>query len=126
MIDLYTWTTPNGRKPAIMLEECGLEYSVHPINIREQEQFKPEFVKICPNSKIPAIVDHDAGVSIFESGAILVHLAEKTGKLLPSKPRGSRTWVSPRIRKRGFLITRRLESESSASSPKRSGGSLVS
>jgi GST-like protein len=88
MIDLYTWTTPNGRKPAIMLEECGLEYSVHPINIREQEQFKPEFVKICPNSKIPAIVDHDAGVSIFESGAILVHLAEKTGKLLPSKNSG--------------------------------------
>ena len=85
MIDLYTWTTPNGRKPAIMLEECGLEYSVHPINIREQEQFKPEFVKICPNSKIPAIVDHDAKVSIFESGAILMHLAEKTGKFLPSK-----------------------------------------
>src|SRR3984957_16057588 len=82
MIDLYTWTTPNGRKPAIMLEECGLEYSVHPINIRNGDQFKPEFVKICPNSKIPAIVDHDAGVSIFESGAILVHLAEKTGKFL--------------------------------------------
>ena len=88
MIDLYTWTTPNGRKAAIMLEECGLEYSVHPINIREQEQFKPEFVKICPNSKIPAIVDHDAEVSMFESGAILVHLAEKTGKLLPSKNPG--------------------------------------
>ena len=88
MIDLYTWTTPNGRKPAIMLEECGLEYSVHPVNIREQEQFKPEFVKICPNSKIPAIVDRDADVSIFESGAILVHLAEKTGKLLPSKDPG--------------------------------------
>jgi GST-like protein len=88
MIDLYTWTTPNGRKPAIMLEECGLEYSVHPVNIREQEQFKPEFVKICPNSKIPAIVDHDAKVSIFESGAILVHLAEKTGRFLPSKDPG--------------------------------------
>jgi GSH-dependent disulfide-bond oxidoreductase len=85
MIDLYTWTTPNGRKISVMLEECGLQYSVHPINIREGDQFKPEFVKICPNSKIPAIVDHDAGVSIFESGAILVHLAEKTGKLLPSK-----------------------------------------
>src|ERR1700740_507725 len=77
MIDLYTWTTPNGRKPAIMLEECGLEYSVHPVNIRNGDQFKPEFVKICPNSKIPAIVDRDAGVSIFESVAILVHLAEK-------------------------------------------------
>ena len=88
MIDLYTWTTPNGRKPAIMLEECGLEYSVHPINIRNGDQFKPEFVKICPNSKIPAIVDHDAGVSIFESGAILVHLAEKTGKFLPAKDPG--------------------------------------
>ncbi|HLX05746.1 MAG TPA: hypothetical protein VKR28_09435, partial [Candidatus Binatus sp.] len=64
------------------------QYSVHPINIRNGEQFKPEFVKICPNSKIPAIVDHDAGVSIFESGAILVHLAEKTGKFLPAKDRG--------------------------------------
>ena len=88
MIDLYTWTTPNGRKPAIMLEECGLEYSVHPLNIRDGDQFKPEFVKICPNSKIPAIVDRDADVSIFESGAILVHLAEKTGKLLPPKDPG--------------------------------------
>jgi len=87
MIDLYTWTTPNGRKPAIMLEECGLEYSVHPINIREQEQFKPEFVKIVRTAD-SAIVDHDAGVSMFESGAILVHLAEKTGKLLPSKNPG--------------------------------------
>jgi len=88
MIDLYTWTTPNGRKPAIMLEECALEYSVHPINIRNGEQFKPEYVKICPNSKIPAIVDHDAGVSMFEAGAILVHLAEKTGKFLPAKDPG--------------------------------------
>jgi len=88
VIDLYTWTTPNGRKPAIMLEECGLEYSVQPINIRNGDQFKPEFVKICPNSKIPAIVDHDAGVSIFESGAILVHLAEKTGKFFPAKNPG--------------------------------------
>jgi GSH-dependent disulfide-bond oxidoreductase len=88
MIDLYTWTTPNGRKPAIMLEECALEYSVHPVNIRNGDQFKPEYVKICPNSKIPAIVDRDACVSIFESGAILVHLAEKTGKLLPSKDPG--------------------------------------
>jgi len=86
MIDLYTWTTPNGRKVSVMLEECGFEYKVHPINIRENEQFKPEFVKICPNSKIPAIVDD--GVSIFESGAILVHLAEKAGKLLPVKDPG--------------------------------------
>jgi GSH-dependent disulfide-bond oxidoreductase len=88
MIDLYTWTTPNGRKVSIMLEECALEYSVHPVNIRDGDQFKPEFVKICPNSKIPAIVDRDADVSIFESGAILVYLAEKTGKLLPSKNPG--------------------------------------
>lgn len=85
MIDLYTWTTPNGRKVSVMLEECGLEYSVHPVNIGKGEQFKPEFVKICPNSKIPAIVDRESGLSMFESGAILVHLAEKTGKLLPSK-----------------------------------------
>jgi len=85
MIDLYTWTTPNGRKVSVMLEECGLEYSVHPINIGKREQFTPEFIKICPNSKIPAIVDRDSGLSIFESGAILVHLAEKTGKFLPTK-----------------------------------------
>jgi GST-like protein len=84
MIDLYTWTTPNGRKISVMLEECGLAYSVHPVNIREGEQFKPEFVAICPNSKIPAIVDRDENnLSIFESGAILIHLAEKTGKFLP-------------------------------------------
>src|SRR5262249_29885628 len=70
------------------LEECGLEYAVHPINIREGEQFKPEFVAICPNSKIPAIVDRDEGVSLFESGAILVHLAEKTGRLLPARNPG--------------------------------------
>jgi GST-like protein len=85
MIDLYTWTTPNGRKVSVMLEECGLEYSVHAIDIGKGEQFKPEFITICPNSKIPAIVDRDSGLSMFESGAILVHLAEKTGKLLPSK-----------------------------------------
>jgi GSH-dependent disulfide-bond oxidoreductase len=88
MIDLYTWTTPNGRKVSVMLEECGLEYSVHPVNIRDGDQFKPDFVKICPNSKIPAIVDRDSGLSMFESGAILVHLAEKTGKFLPAKNPG--------------------------------------
>ncbi len=88
MIDLYTWTTPNGRKVSVMLEECGLEYSVHPVNIRDGDQFKPEYVKICPNSKIPAIVDRDFGLSMFESGAILVHLAEKTGKFLPAKQPG--------------------------------------
>ena len=88
MIDLYTWTTPNGRKVSVMLEECGLEYSVHPVNIRDGDQFKPEYVKICPNSKIPAIVDRDSGLSMFESGAILVYLAEKTGKFLPTKNPG--------------------------------------
>ena len=75
MIDLYTWTTPNGRKVSVMLEECRLEYSVHPVNIRDGDQFKPDSVKICPNSKIPAIVDRESGLSMFESGAILVHLA---------------------------------------------------
>ncbi|MGH7778837.1 MAG: glutathione S-transferase N-terminal domain-containing protein [Candidatus Binataceae bacterium] len=83
MIDLYTWTTPNGRKVSVMLEECALPYSVHPVNIRDGDQFKPEFVKICPNSKIPAIVERESGLSMFESGAILLHLAEKTGKFIP-------------------------------------------
>ena len=88
MIDLYTWTTPNGRKVSIMLEECGLPYTVHPVNIREGQQFKPEFVAICPNSKIPAIVDGEADLSLFESGAILIHLAEKTGRFLPARNPG--------------------------------------
>lgn len=82
MIDLYTWTTPNGYKVSVMLEEVELPYQVHPINIGEGQQFTPEFVAICPNSKIPAIVDGDT--SVFESGAILIYLAEKTGQLLPS------------------------------------------
>ena len=84
MIDLYTWTTPNGRKVSIMLEECGLPYKTHAINIGKDEQFTPEFVAINPNSKIPAIIDTDGDngkpLSIFESGAILIYLAEKTGK----------------------------------------------
>src|SRR2546425_532049 len=88
MIDLYTWTTPNGRKVSMMLEECGLPYTVHPVNIREGQQFKPEFVAICPNSKIPAIVDGEADLSLFESGAILIHLAEKTGRFLPARNSG--------------------------------------
>src|SRR3989449_10540638 len=83
MIDLYTWTTPNGRKISIMLEECGLPYTVHPVNIREGEQFKAEFAAICPNSKIPAIVD--GGLSLFQPGAILIYLAEKTRRLLPAR-----------------------------------------
>ncbi|MEW6498296.1 MAG: glutathione binding-like protein [Cyanobacteriota bacterium] len=83
MIDLYTFTTPNGRKASIMLEEVELPYNVHNIDITKGEQFTPEFVAINPNSKIPAIVDQDAGITIFESGAILIYLAEKTGKMLP-------------------------------------------
>ncbi len=82
MIDLYTWSTPNGRKASIMLEEVGLPYAVHPIDIGKDEQFKPDFLKISPNNRIPAIVDRDNGQSVFESGAILIYLAEKTGKLL--------------------------------------------
>jgi len=85
MVDLYTWTTPNGRKVSIMLEECGLPYRAHPVDIGKGEQFTPEFVAICPNSKIPAIVDRDGDIALFESGAILIYLAEKTGRLLPSR-----------------------------------------
>jgi GST-like protein len=84
MIDLYTFTTPNGRKASIMLEEVELPYNVHKIDITKGEQFTPEFVAINPNSKIPAIVDQDTGMTVFESGAILLYLAEKTGKLLPT------------------------------------------
>jgi len=85
MIDLYTWTTPNGRKASIMLEEIGLPYTVHPVDIGKDEQFKPEFLKISPNNRIPAIVDRDTGISVFESGALLIYLADKTGKLLPKE-----------------------------------------
>jgi len=92
MIDLYTWGTSNGRKASIMLEECGLPYRVHPIDIGKGDQFKPEFVAINPNSKIPAIVDPDGPegkpFTLFESGAILVYLAGKTGKFLPASVRG--------------------------------------
>ena len=92
MIDLYTWGTPNGRKVSIMLEECGLPYRIHAINIGKNDQFTAEFVAINPNSKIPAIVD-SAGpdgkpISLFESGAILLYLAGKTGKFLPVSVRG--------------------------------------
>ncbi len=86
-IDLYTWNTPNGRKISVALEEMDLSYKVHPINIGKDEQFAPEFLKISPNNRIPAIVDPDGPggkpVSIFESGAILLYLGEKTGKFLP-------------------------------------------
>ncbi len=83
MIDLYTWATPNGRKISIALEELGLPYRVHAININEGEQFHPEFSVISPNQKIPAIVDHETEMTLMESGAILLYLAEKTGKLIP-------------------------------------------
>lgn len=84
MIDLYTWATPNGRKISIALEEFGLPYEVHAINITRGEQFSPEFTEISPNQKIPAIVDRETGVKLMESGAILLYLARKTGKLLPA------------------------------------------
>lgn len=77
MIDLYTWPTPNGRKVSIALEEMDLEYRCHAVNLQEQEQFKPEFLAISPNNKIPALVDHDTDQSIMESGAILIYLADK-------------------------------------------------
>lgn len=86
MIDLYTFPTPNGRKASIMLEEIELPYQVHIIDIRQGDQFTPEFVAINPNSKIPAIVDHDTGLTVFESGAILIYLAEKVGQLFPTEP----------------------------------------
>jgi GST-like protein len=92
MIDLYTWTTPNGRKVSIMLEECALPYRVHTIDIGKGEQFAPEYLKINPNGKIPAIVDpvgpDRKPISMMESGAILVYLAGKARKLLPASARG--------------------------------------
>ncbi len=92
MIDLYYWPTQNGRKISIFLEEAELPYRVVPINIRTGEQFAPEFVEISPNGKIPAIVDHESpdggAVAIFESGAILLYLAEKTGRYVPTDVRG--------------------------------------
>jgi GSH-dependent disulfide-bond oxidoreductase len=84
VIDLYTWTTPNGRKASIMLEEVGVPYETHAVDIGKDEQFKPEFLKISPNNRIPAIVDRDNDFSLMESGAILLYLGEKTGKLLPT------------------------------------------
>ncbi|NBF12191.1 glutathione binding-like protein [Pseudomonas sp. Fl4BN1] len=92
MIDLYYWTTPNGHKISLFLEETGLPYTLYPVNIGRGEQFKPEFLKIAPNNRIPAIVDHEpadggAPLSLFESGAILLYLAEKTGQFLPQELR---------------------------------------
>ena len=83
MIDLYSWVTPNGRKVSILLEELGLPYEVHPIDIGKNDQFTPEFLAISPNNKIPAIVDRDSGLALMESGAILLYLADKTGRFVP-------------------------------------------
>jgi GSH-dependent disulfide-bond oxidoreductase len=91
MIDVFSWPTPNGHKVHIMLEECGLPYRALPVNIGAGDQFKPEFLKISPNNKIPAITDPQGPdgkpISLFESGAILVYLAAKTGKLMPASDR---------------------------------------
>ncbi len=88
MIDLYTFTTPNGRKVSIMLEELELPYTAHTIDITKGDQMAPDFLKISPNNKIPAIVDHDTGVSMMESAAIMLYLAEKTGKFIPTSDKG--------------------------------------
>ena len=93
MIDLHYWPTPNGWKVSIMLEECGLPYTLKPVNIGRGEQFRPDFLAISPNNRMPAIVDHDPPgggppVSVFESGAILIYLADKTGRFLPADLRG--------------------------------------
>jgi GSH-dependent disulfide-bond oxidoreductase len=93
MIDLYFWTTPNGYKISVALEEMQLPYRIHPVNIGKGEQFKPEFLAISPNNRIPAIIDNEpkgggAPVSLFESGAILLYLAEKSGKFIPADLRG--------------------------------------
>jgi len=93
MIDLHYWTTPNGHKISLFLEEAGLPYKIFPVNIGQNDQFKPEFLKISPNNRIPAIVDHEPAdgsgpLSVFESGAILLYLAEKTGKFLVKDLRG--------------------------------------
>jgi GST-like protein len=87
MIDFYTFPTPNGRKVSVMLEELGLPYTVHGVNITQGEQFRPEFVRLNPNSKIPVIVDQETGLTVFESGAILIYLAEKTARLFPTDAR---------------------------------------
>jgi GST-like protein len=93
MIEFYTWTTPNGYKPWIFLEEAGLDYAVKPVNIGAGQQFDPDFLRIAPNNRIPAIVDTqppegDEPLSLFESGAILIYLAEKTGSFLPAQGAG--------------------------------------
>src|SRR5260370_27865388 len=91
MIDLYYWPTPNGHKITIFLEEAGLDYKIVPVNIRKGEQFAPEFLKISPNNRMPAIVDHDGPggkpLALFQSGAILLYLPDKDGQVMPSETR---------------------------------------
>ncbi len=89
MIDLYYWPTPNGHKISMMLEECDLDYTIHPVNITAGDQFRPDFLKLSPNNRMPALVDHDPvgggpPINLFESGAILLYLAEKTGRFFPT------------------------------------------
>ena len=96
MIDLYYWPTPNGHKITMFLEEAGLDYTIHPVDISAGDQFKPEFLAFSPNNRMPAIIDQqpEGGgepVTVFESGAILLYLAEKTGRFLPTEPRGRKT-----------------------------------
>lgn len=86
MIDLYTWSTPNGRKISILLEELGWPYAVHAVDITNKQQFAPDFLAISPNNKIPAIVDQESGMTLMESGAILIYLAERAERLLPRAP----------------------------------------
>jgi GST-like protein len=88
VIRLYYWPTPNGHKISIMLEECGLAYEVHPVDIGAGDQFQAEFLKISPNNRMPAIVDDENGISVFEGGAILVYLAEKAGQFMPTDQAG--------------------------------------
>jgi GST-like protein len=141
MIEVYSWATPNGHKVHVMLEECGLEYRVIPVNIGAGDQFKPEFLAISPNNKIPAIVDLDGPggrpISLFESGAILVYLASKTGRFLPASERGRwepLEWlmfqmgsVGPMLGEHHFRSTpRRSSSTRSIATATRQGGSTAS
>jgi len=93
VIDLYSWPTPNGRKVSIMLEECELDYIAHPIDITKNDQFGADFLKISPNNKIPAITDQETGISLMESGAIMLYLAQKTKKFMPS-PNSVQHWTA--------------------------------
>jgi GST-like protein len=123
MIDLYTWSSPNGSKGRIMLEETGLDYDLHPVNLGQGEQKTPEYLTINPNGKIPAIVDRDGPggdeLTIFESGAILIYLAEKSGKFLPQDPTGrwrAISWLmfqmaglGPSLAQAGYFVNRAPE-----------------